>query len=67
MCILAEDTSSASCYSDGIVRYELDEDICHMADELAGVSWGWRRLGVPWKLEGRATVTMMGMHAQHTE
>eukprot|EP00959_Pyramimonas_sp_CCMP1952_P025241 529503-Pyramimonas_sp.AAC.1 len=64
MCILAEDTSSASCYNDGIVRYELDEDICHMADELPGV---WEATGVPWKLEGRATVTMMGMHAQYTE
>ena len=51
MCILAEDTSSASCYSDGIVRYELDEDICHMADELTGV---WEATGGALEVGGQS-------------
>eukprot|EP00976_Prorocentrum_cordatum_P001798 36251-Prorocentrum_minimum.AAC.1 len=43
MFILAEETLSASCHSDGIVTYKLDDEgICHLADELAGV---WETAG----------------------
>eukprot|EP00976_Prorocentrum_cordatum_P052674 1062457-Prorocentrum_minimum.AAC.2 len=38
MCIMAEATAGVVSYDDGLVVHEIDEAICSMADELAGVS-----------------------------
>ena len=48
LCIMAETAAGVVSYDDGIVVYELDEAICSMADELAGV---WEAAGGVMEIE----------------